>query len=107
MTDERRRAPRYALDVPAELFLSGGRRISVRIVNIGQKGALVQIADLEVAVLEGERAMLEHPLLDAEGHAAAETAKTAGAVVRVELDFADAGVSRHMAMFFDGGAGPA
>ena len=106
MTDERRRAPRYSMDVPGELVLSGGRRISVRIVNIGQLGALVSIADLEVAILAGERAALTHPQIDADGKASDEIVRTAGAVVRVDLDFADAGVSRHMAMYFDGGAEP-
>ena len=94
------------MDVPGELVLSGGRRISVRIVNLGQLGALVSIADLEVAILEGERAALTHPRLDEVGNAVDEILETAGAVVRVDLDFAEAGVSRHMAMYFDGGASP-
>ena len=109
-TPERRRAGRHDVDLRGELFLSAGRCIPVRIVNLGQLGALIQIADLEEAVLEGERVALGHPLLtdpEEEGLVAAEeTARTPGSVVRVDLEFSSSGVSRHLAIYFDGGAPP-
>lgn len=104
-TSERRRVERHRLDVQGELFLSHGRCIPVRIVDLGVLGALVAIGDLEEAVLEGERVVLGHPLLE-DGHAVPGRSKTAGAVVRVDLEFSDAGVSRHVAVYFDGGAHP-
>ncbi len=103
---DRRRAERHAVNVAGELCLSGGRRISVRIVNLGRLGALVQIGDLEEAVLEGERAVLVHPLVS-DGATLAELGRTAGVILRVELDFATEGVSRHVAVFFDDGPPPA
>ena len=116
---ERRRAGRHDVDLRGELFLSAGRCIPVRIVNLGQLGALVQVADLEEAVLEGERVVLGHPLLsepepaspgtDAEAISPAtseETARTPGSVVRVDLEFASTGVSLHLSTASDGGAPP-
>ena len=110
MSAERRRADRLPVDLPAVLFLSGGRSVPVRIRNMGAMGALVQIPDLEVSVLEGDRIVLEHPVFapDAtpEAFAAADRVRTAGAVVRVELDFEVEGVKRELAVYFDGGAEP-
>ena len=110
MSEERRRADRLPVDLPAVLFLSEGRSVPVRIRNMGAMGALVQIVDLEVSVLEGDRVVLEHPLFEANGtpesFAAAERTRTAGAVVRVELDFEVEGVKRELAVYFDGGAVP-
>lgn len=102
---DRRRAQRHVVNVPGELCLSEGRRISVRIVNLGVLGALIQVTDLEEAILEGERAVLEHPVLD-DGLPTGELQRTVGAVVRVELDYGQEGVTRHLAVFFDGGAPP-
>ena len=110
-TPERRRAGRHDVDLRGELFLSEGRCIPVRIVNLGQLGALIQIADLEEAVLEGERVVLGHRVLGEPAEAAGppvadETARTPGSVVRVDLEFSSSGVSRHLAIYFDGGAPP-
>jgi hypothetical protein len=102
---ERRKADRHTVDMPGELFLSRGRCIPVRIVNLGALGALIQVSDLEVAVLEGERVVLGHPAVGDES-APDETTRSAGSVVRVDLEFAETGVSRHVAVFFDGGAPP-
>ena len=102
---ERRKAGRQPVDLPGELYLSRGRCIPVRIVNLGGLGALIQVTDLEVAILEGERVVLGHPTEIAPPSADATT-RSPGAVVRVDLEFADAGVSRHVAVFFDGGAPP-
>lgn len=104
-TPERRRGDRHAVDLPGELFLSHGRRLPVRIVNLGTLGALVTVFDLEETVLEGERVVLGHPVLGEDGSLGA-SARTPGSVVRVELDFAESGVSRHLAVYFDGGAAP-
>lgn len=100
---ERRRAERHAVDLAGELFLSDARAIPVRIVNLGTLGALLQIVDLESAVLEGERVVLAHPVL---GEPEAAPARSAGSVVRVDLEFSSSGVSRHLAIYFDGGAPP-
>lgn len=110
MSQERRRADRLPVDLPGELFLSRGRCVSVRIRNMGGMGALVQIADLETSVTEGERAVLEHPVVGTdptpENLALADRTRSACAVVRVELDFEVEGVKRELAVFFDGGAPP-
>ncbi|MHC5011149.1 MAG: hypothetical protein ACYTG6_09390 [Planctomycetota bacterium] len=102
---ERRKAERHSANLPGTLFLSEGREMPVRILNIGGLGALVSMTDLEEAVLESERAVLEHPLLE-QGAPEEACGRTPCAVVRVELDFAEAGVARHLALFFDGGAPP-
>lgn len=110
MSAERRRADRLPVDLPAVLFLSGARSVPVRIRNMGAMGALVQISDLETSVLEGDRAVLEHPVFEAdatpESLASAPTTRTACAVVRMELDFEVEGVKRELAVYFDGGAAP-
>jgi hypothetical protein len=49
--------------------------------------------------------MLEHPVLE-DGEPAGETARTVGAVLRVELEFSEGGISRHLAVYFDGGPPP-
>lgn len=104
--EDRRQAVRHPVNAQGELQLSDGRRIAVRIVNLGTLGALVQITDLEEAVLEGERAVLIHPeLLD--DCSLGSSVTSSGSIVRVDLDFAEEGVSRHLAIYFDGGPPPA
>jgi hypothetical protein len=93
------------VDAAGTLFLSEGRRVPVRIRDLGDLGAMVQIVDLEEAVLEGERAVLEHPLLGP-GSEHLPLRRTTGAIVRVELDFLETGILRQLAVFFDGGAPP-
>jgi hypothetical protein len=100
---ERRRAERHAVDAPGTLFLSEGRRVGVRIADLGELGALLSLTDLEDPVLEGERALLEHPDV---GAGAGAVKRTPGRVVRVELDFEPEGVVRRVALFFDGGGPP-
>ena len=79
--------------------------MDARIVNIGALGALVTVGDLEEPVVESDRVMLRHPVLDKDT-LSDETALTAGSVVRVELDFTAGGVSRNLAVYFDGGPPP-
>lgn len=102
---ERRRAERHPVDATGSLFLSGGRRVGVHIADMGEMGALLSVTDLEDPVVEGERALLEHPLLSG-GRATERFTQTAGRVVRVELDFEPEGVVRRIALFFDGGGAP-
>ena len=102
---ERRRAERHAVNASGTLFLSDGRRVDVQIADLGELGALLSVTDLEDAVVEGERALLEHPLL-VEGRAGRRRERTAGRIVRVELDFEAEGVVRRIAVFFDGGGAP-
>jgi hypothetical protein len=106
MGSERRRAERHPVDLPGELLLSGGRRVAVRVLNLGALGALCEVTDLEEPIAEGERAVLEHPRMTAEGKAGRGRQSTVGSIVRVQLEFGGEGVSRHLAMFFDGGAPP-
>lgn len=102
---DRRRAERHAVDAQGALFLSGGRRVPVQIADMGELGALLSVVDLEDPVVEGERALLEHPVLSA-GQATERFTQTPGRVVRVELDFEPEGVVRRIAVFFDGGGAP-
>lgn len=102
---ERRRAERHAVDISGLLILAEGRKVPVNIADLGEMGALLTMTELEDAVLEGERAFLEHPVLH-DGHATARKARTPGRVVRVELDFEPEGIVRRVALFFDGGGGP-
>ncbi|MFM8979946.1 MAG: hypothetical protein ACKOSS_05740 [Planctomycetia bacterium] len=102
---ERRRAERHAIDAQGTLTLEGGRQVAVTIADLGELGALLTVLELEDAVIEGERALLDHPVLEA-GRLSRRRAQTAGRVVRVELDFEPAGVVRRVALFFDGGAAP-
>jgi hypothetical protein len=107
---ERRRAERHAVDVDGTLVLSGGREVPVRIADLGELGALLTLGDLEDPVLEGERALLDHPRVQ-DGRVTRGRGRTAGRVVRVELDFEPGGPSsgvvvRRIALFFDGGGPP-
>jgi hypothetical protein len=103
---DRRRSERHPVDIPGTLYLSDGREVPVRIQNLGELGALVRITDLEEAVLEGERAVLQHPVTVEGVVHHGEIVRTAGAVVRVELDFEEQGIARELAVYFDGGAKP-
>jgi hypothetical protein len=103
--DDRRRAERHGVDVPGRLFLGQTRQIKVRVRNIGTLGALLQIADLEEPVFEGERAVLEHPRF-ASGRVEQRATCSVCRIVRVELEFEEAGVARQLAVYFDGGAAP-
>ena len=103
--DDRRRAERLGVDVPGRLFLGQTREIRVRVRNIGTLGALLQIADLEEPVFEGERAVLEHPRF-AEGQVKDIATCSTCRIVRVELEFEEAGVARQLAVYFDGGPIP-
>jgi hypothetical protein len=105
MADERRRAQRIPTKVPAQLRLSAGRVVDVVISNVGETGALVSLRDLEVEVHEGERALLEHPLI-VNGVATSKPMRTAAAVVRVDLDLEPGAIVRHVALHFDGGPAP-
>ncbi len=74
--------------------------------NIGELGALLAVPDLEVDILEGERAALEHPrMVDAKPQK--EIVRTPGAIVRVELEMEVGGILRQVALYFDGGPLPA
>jgi hypothetical protein len=107
-SSDRRRAERLPVDIPAWLYLSDGRHVSVRIKNLGEMGALVQIPHLEIQVVEGDRVVLEHPHLTPAGGSDKSHHLTPCAVVRVEvdLDFEGDGVRRELAIFFDGGPPP-
>ena len=105
-TPERRRAARLPVDIAGEMFLSDGRRVTVKIKNLGRLGALLQITDLEEPVLEGERAVLDHPRMDENEEDTGERARTMAHAVRVELDFEAEGICRELAVYFDGGPRP-
>lgn len=110
--EERRRAARQAVDLPGELFLSEGRHVAVRILNLGPLGALVLVTDLETGIQEGERVVLGHPIVGEPDEGDPDvrsdrTVRTPGAVVRVDLEFSGrTGVSRNLAVYFDGGGRP-
>lgn len=93
------------MDLPGELRLAGDRHLVVRVVNVGELGALVAITDLEDAVLEGERALLVCQVLE-DGRITDDRIATPGAIVRADLEFQESGVSRHVAIYFDGGGVP-
>ncbi len=61
-------------------------------------------------MLEGERALLEHPALKDVSREPSQrlqgSCRTAGSVVRVELDFLETGILRQLAIYFDGGSAP-
>jgi hypothetical protein len=103
--DERRRSARRDVSIPAVLHLSGGRGVPVAIRNVGELGVLVEIGELEVAVAEGERALLEH-LRIVDEEAVGPLVKTPAAVVRVDLDVEEKAIVRHVALYFDGGPSP-
>ena len=102
---DRRRTERHAINAPGTLSLAGGRSVPVTIADLGELGALLSMHELEDAVLEGERGLLDHPVLS-EGRVTGRRALTGGRVVRVELDFEPEGIVRRIALFFDGGGGP-
>jgi hypothetical protein len=104
-TQDRRRAERHPVDIPGELFLAGGRSVPVRIQNLGELGALLAMADLEQTVGEGDRAVLDHPLLK-DGKPSKKHVRTPGSVMRVELEFEQGSVARYLAIYFDGGGVP-
>ena len=104
--DDRRRGLRQSVQVPARLSLPGGRRLDVMIRTSGELGVLVYATDLEVEIHEGERALLEHPVI-MDGAPTKTRAKTTALVVRVELDMEPGAIVRHIALFFDGGPSPA
>jgi hypothetical protein len=104
--DDRRRAERIPVRIPARLFLTGGVETAATIVNIGELGVLLAVADLEIEVREGDRALLEHPRVVDGKAQGGKHARTSGAVVRVDLDLDPAAVVRHVALYFDGGPRP-
>jgi hypothetical protein len=104
--DERRRSERVLCAIPARLLLAGGREAAATIRNIGELGALLSTPDLEVEIHEGERALLEHPKVVDGKASGTKKVRTAGAVVRVELDLDPEAVLRHVAVYFDGGPKP-
>ncbi len=104
-TEERRRSIRRPVDLAGVMFLSNSRIVEVRIKNLGGLGALVQVGDLEEPVFEGERMVLEHPVVGDDGEPG-DAVRSVGAIVRVELEFLNEGVARQLAVYFDGGAPP-
>src|SRR5881396_2379784 len=103
--DERRRAERSKVQIPARLLLGGGRDTPCVIRNVGELGALLAVSDLEFEIREGERGLLEHPRI-IDGHARKQIVRTPGAIVRVELDMEKTAVVRQVALYFDGGPSP-
>ena len=104
---ERRRKDRMPVDLPGTLYMTGGRNISARLVNVGGNGVLVRLQDFEHAVEENERVLVEHPGYRGDmPHPDEPSAKTPGVVVRVEVDFSESGITRHVAIHFDGGPAP-
>jgi hypothetical protein len=103
--DERRRAERLQVTIPARLLLGGGRETPCVIRNVGELGVLLAVTDLETEIREGERALLEHPRI-VDGNARKQTVRTPGAIVRVELDMEKTAVVRQVALYFDGGPSP-
>jgi hypothetical protein len=105
MSDDRRRSERHPVEVPAKLVLDDGVVADVVVRNLGDLGALVSTSDLEVAVREGDRALLE--LMEfRDGHFGDHVVRRAGSVVRVEMELGERAVLRQLAIFFDGGADP-
>lgn len=102
---ERRRTPRFDVTAPGRLHLAGGRSAEVVLRNVGELGALITLEDLELAITEGERALLEHPAF-LDGRLTDRPVRTPAAVVRVELDLDAEGVARQVALHFDGGPRP-
>jgi hypothetical protein len=102
---DRRKAERHPINAGGTLTLTGGRHVPVTIADLGELGALLTMNELEDAVIEGERALLDHPVLE-DGAVGERRALTGGRVVRVELDFEPDGIVRRVALFFDGGGGP-
>ena len=105
MEDDRRRAKRHPVEVPARLVLHDGVETEVVIRNIGDRGALVSMSDLEVPVREGDRAVLEHTEFR-EGRFGSRRVRRGGSVVRVDMELANQAVQRQLAIFFDEGPDP-
>lgn len=105
--EDRRRATRIPTEIPAKLYLAGGKHADVTISNVGELGVLLSLSDLEVTVHEGDRAMLEHPTIVDGVPQGGKHKKTPAAIVRVDLDLESGAVVRHVALFFDGGPKPA
>jgi hypothetical protein len=103
--DERRRARRHDVEIPARLVLDDGVETDVVIRNIGDLGALVSVSDLEVPVHEGDRAILEHPQMQGAKPGRRMIRRT-GAIVRVDMELASRAVLRQLAIFFDDGPAP-
>jgi len=104
--DERRRAERVPTRIPARLLLAGGRDTPATIENIGELGVLLGVSDLEIDIAEGERALLEHPRIVDGKPVGKIPVRTAGCVVRVQLELDVGAVVRHVAVYFDGGPKP-
>jgi hypothetical protein len=105
MEDDRRRARRHTVEVPARLLLDDGVEADVVIRNIGDRGALVSMTDLEVPIREGDRAVLEHTEFH-DGKFGGRQVRRGGAVVRVEMELGQQSVVRQLAIFFDEGPDP-
>jgi hypothetical protein len=105
MEDDRRRSKRHPVEIPARLVLDDGVETDVVIRNIGDLGALVSIADLEVTIHEGDRAILEHPEYIG-GKVGRKKLRRAGSVVRVDMELVARSVLRQLAIFFDQGPAP-
>jgi hypothetical protein len=103
--DERRRARRHEVEIPARLLLDDGVETDVVIRNIGDLGALVSVSDLEVPVHEGDRAVLEHPEMKG-NKPSRRKVRRSGAVVRVDMELVARAVLRQLAIFFDDGPSP-
>lgn len=104
--DERRRAERVSTAIPARLFLQGGGAVEATIRNVGELGVLVSLTDLEHEIREGQRALLEHPLIVDGVPQGGPPLRSAAAVVRVDLDLEPGAIVRHVALYFDGGPRP-
>jgi hypothetical protein len=104
--EDRRRASRIPTQIPARLFVAGGRHADVVISNVGELGVLLTLSDLELQLREGERALLEHPRI-VDGVPEGGHMRSAASVVRVDLDLDSGAVVRPVALFFDEGPRPA
>jgi hypothetical protein len=105
MEDDRRRAKRHAVELPGRMLLDDGVQAEVVVRNIGELGALVSLADLEVTVREGDRVTLEHPEV-VDGKVGKKTVRRSGAIVRVDMELVSRAVVRQLAIFFDDGPSP-
>ncbi len=104
---DRRHRKRIPVSLPGTLYMSRGRVIPIRLVNVGGNGALMSLEDFEHGVDEHERVVLEHPgFRGPTPHRNEPMARTTGVIVRVEVDFDENGITRHVAVYFDGGPAP-
>lgn len=104
--DERRRAERISTAIPARLLLQGGGSVEGVIRNVGELGVLMALTDLEHEIREGQRVLLEHPRIVDGVPQGGPPARSAAAVVRVDLDLEPGAIVRHVALYFDGGPRP-